>query len=185
MIDTDIENRLYEKLKKELMKPKKVYIEKCREDVDLPFYAHTGDAGMDVRAAVDVVLNPGETKVVPTGIKVIIPDGYEIQIRPRSGLSLKTPIRVTNTPGTIDSGYRDEIGIILTNSSVVSANDNLETYDMNEKENRPGIYKIKKGDRIAQMVLCKYERIEFETDKTNIKTDVQDRGGAFGHSGVN
>ncbi len=187
MVDTELEDRIYQKLKKylikELIQPKKVYIEKCREDIEIPCYAHIGDAGMDVRAAVDVELKPGETKVIPTGLKVIIPDGYEIQIRPRSGLSLKTPIRITNTPGTIDSGYRDEIGIIVTNSSVVNDKD-LKTYNIEEKENRPGIYEIKKGDRIAQMVLCKYETIEFVEDLDKVQTKTENRQGGFGHSGI-
>lgn len=141
-------------------KTKKVYVEICRENVQLPTYSNIGDAGMDIRAAENVEIMPGETKIIPTGLKVAIPAGYEIQIRPRSGLSLKTPLRIANSPGTIDSGYRDEIGIIISNSSIFS--DELNTYSIDEKGNKNGIYSIKFGDRIAQIVLCKYETIEFE-----------------------
>lgn len=91
---------------------------KCRESAVLPSYAKAFDAGMDIVAAEDVLLAPGETKLVPTGLKVAIPQGYELQVRPRSGLSLNTPLRIPNSPGTIDSGYRDEICVILNNSSI-------------------------------------------------------------------
>ena len=94
-----------------------VQVEICREGVQLPVYAREGDAGMDVRAAVDITIAPGATVIVPTGLKVAIPAGYEIQVRPRSGMSYKTPLRVPNAPGTIDSGYRDELGVLIWNSS--------------------------------------------------------------------
>ncbi len=94
-----------------------VYIEICREDAVLPSYAKPGDAGMDVCAAVDRSIKPGETVIIPTGLKLAIPEGYEIQVRPRSGISYKTPLRLSNSPGTIDSGYRDELGILITNTS--------------------------------------------------------------------
>ena len=83
-----------------------IYIEKCREDAKLPAYAHDGDAGMDLYAAEDVIIEPGKSALVPVGIKMAIPYGYEVQIRPRSGVSLKTPLRIPNAPGTIDCGYR-------------------------------------------------------------------------------
>ena len=87
-----------------------VYLEICREDAIIPTYANEGDSGMDVYAAEDVLIEPGQTVIVPTGIKLAIPKGYEIQVRPRSGISYKTPLRISNSPGTIDSGYRDELG---------------------------------------------------------------------------
>ncbi|HRR37234.1 MAG TPA: aminotransferase, partial [Clostridia bacterium] len=90
----------------------KVYIEKTRKDAKIPVYANSFDAGADVCACEDAVLDINSTRVIPTGLKVAIPEGYEIQIRPRSGLSLNTRLRVANSPGTIDAGYRDEIGII-------------------------------------------------------------------------
>src|SRR5690242_5171457 len=95
----------------------KVFIEICRDGAVLPFYANPGDAGMDVCAAEETLIGPGETIIIPTGLKLAIPDGYEIQVRPRSGISFKTPLRISNSPGTIDSGYRDELGIIMTNTS--------------------------------------------------------------------
>ncbi len=144
----------------------KVAIEICREDVSLPFYAKPGDAGMDVRAASDIILAPLETKIIPTGLKVAIPVGYEIQVRPRSGMSFKTPIRVANAPGTIDSGYRDEVGIILTNTS--------------PSEN----FTINKGDRVAQFVLQQVPVMEFEV-VDDVSAIGENRGGGFGHTGSN
>ncbi len=95
----------------------KIYIEKCRETAIIPEYANVDDAGMDICAAEDLVINPGETAIVPTGLKVAIPEGFELQVRPRSGISLRTKLRLSNSPGTIDSGYRNEVGIILSNIS--------------------------------------------------------------------
>lgn len=141
-----------------------VYVEICREGVELPAYARQGDAGMDVRAAVDMVIEPQKTAVVPTGLKVAIPEGYEIQVRPRSGLSLKTSLRIPNSPGTIDSGYRNEVGVIVWNAS----NDTpLE---------------IKAGDRIAQFVLQKVPVINF-VPVENVASIGEDRGGGFGSTG--
>jgi len=145
-----------------------IAVEICREDVILPDYARLYDAGMDVCAACDVDISPGETEIIPTGIKVAIPEGYEIQVRPRSGMSFKTPLRIPNSPGTIDAGYRDEIGIIMWNSAASS--DNTQPYH------------ISKGDRIAQLVLCQVPRIKFKLvdDVSEIGSN---RGGGFGSSG--
>ncbi len=141
-----------------------VYVEICREGVELPAYARQGDAGMDVRAAVDMTIEPQKTAVVPTGLKVAIPEGYEIQVRPRSGLSLKTSLRIPNSPGTIDSGYRNEVGVIVWNAS----NDTpLE---------------IKAGDRIAQFVLQKVPVINF-VPVDDVSSIGEDRGGGFGSTG--
>jgi dUTP pyrophosphatase len=98
-----------------------VFVEICRDGVDIPQYSRPGDAGMDVCAAEETVIKPGETVIVPTGLKLAIPEGYEIQVRPRSGISLNTPLRIANSPGTIDSGYRDEMGIIIWNTSSTSS----------------------------------------------------------------
>ena len=92
-----------------------VLVEVCREGVELPDYANFGDAGMDIYLTEDVIIHPGETVLIPTGIKVALPLGYELQVRPKSGRSLKSKLRIANTPGTIDAGYRDEIGIIADN----------------------------------------------------------------------
>jgi dUTP pyrophosphatase len=148
----------------EEMKNVVVFVEKLSDDVVLPVYAKKGDAGMDVRATKDIVILPNETVIVPTGLKVAIPEGYEIQIRPRSGLSFKTPLRVANAPGTIDSGYRDEIGVIMTNTR------STETFD------------IKKGDRIAQFVLSEVPKIKWV-----LTLDIEEiginRNGGFGSTG--
>lgn len=164
-----------------------IYIE--ADDKFIPFYAHEGDAGMDIRASEDVTILPGETKIVKTGLKIAVPKVVMIDVRPRSGLSAKTPLRVANTPGTIDSGYRDEIGVIISNTSfpfkvkngMIIEND--DKYDVNEKLNRHGIYQIKKGDRIAQIVFSNY--IEANLVRLDDINKISgDRGGGFGHSGV-
>ena len=131
----------------------------------LPQYARTGDAGMDVFANVEeaVVIKAGERALIPTGLKVGIPVGYEIQVRPRSGLALKKGITVLNTPGTIDAGYRNEVGVILMNHS-------------NED------FIVDPGDKIAQIVLKKFETIEWKEVE---ELGGYDRGGGFGHTDEN
>jgi dUTP pyrophosphatase len=161
-----------------------VFVEVCREGAILPKYANPGDAGMDVYAAEEVTIMPGETVVVPTGLKLAIPEGYEIQVRPRSGLSLKTPLRIPNSPGTIDSGYRDELGIIVNNSSVVNDNQKSgEKYTLDEKGNKKGAYIVRKGDRIAQIVLQVVPKMVL-TKVDSVKSIGTDRGGGFGSTGV-
>lgn len=174
---------ILEEIKKELNAPKIIKIELCRNDIKIPTYSNEGDAGMDIRSVEDVIIRPGETKIIPTGIKMAIPKGYEIQIRPRSGISLKTPLRIANTPGTIDSGYRDEIGIIIENTSRTDNNSNI--YSINDICNKEGIYHIQKDDRVAQIVLSKCEKIEFEQVETGyMKTLKTNRGGGYGHTGM-
>ena len=131
----------------------------------LPQYARSGDAGMDVFANVEeaVVIKAGERALIPTGLKVGIPVGYEIQVRPRSGLALKKGITVLNTPGTIDAGYRNEVGVILMNHS-------------NED------FIVNPGDKIAQIVLKKFETIEWKEVE---ELGGYDRGGGFGHTDEN
>ena len=130
----------------------------------LPSYSTPLSAGMDLRAniAAPVVLQPGDRKLIPTGLFIALPQGYEAQIRPRSGLALKSGISLVNTPGTIDADYRGEIGIIMINHS---------------REN----FTIQDGDRICQMVIHQYESAEW------IEKDILDdtiRGiGGFGHTG--
>ena len=160
-----------------------VFIEICREGAVLPSYARPGDAGMDVCAAVDIQIKPGETVIVPTGLKLAIPDGYEIQVRPRSGISYKTPLRLSNSPGTIDSGYRDELGIILTNTSDKSVLRPDDILDISCKGNISGVYRINKGDRIAQIVLQEVPRMKF-TVVESVKDIGNNRGGGFGSTGV-
>ncbi|MDX9872132.1 MAG: dUTP diphosphatase [Clostridia bacterium] len=143
----------------------KIHLELCRTDARVPEYARAGDAGMDIYAVEDQIIAPDSTVIVKTGLKAAIPEGYEIQIRPRSGLSLKTSLRLPNSPGTIDAGFRDEIGIILHNTSLNQA------------------YTVKKGDRVAQMVLQRVPRIEWEVTDDVTKIG-ENRGGGFGSSGT-
>ena len=159
-----------------------ILVEKCREDAKLPAYAHDGDAGMDLYAAEEVIIEPGKSALVPVGIKLAIPYGYEVQIRPRSGLSLNTPLRIPNAPGTIDSGYRGEICIIMENTSPESYSDG-QVLSLKDKGNQKGPYHIQKGDRIAQMVVAKYETAEF-TMTDNVETIGINREGGFGSTGV-
>ncbi len=161
-----------------------IFIELCKEDAVLPKYANPGDAGMDVYAAESIIIAPGETVVVPTGLKLAMPEGYEIQVRPRSGISFKTPLRVPNSPGTIDSGYRDELGIIISNSSDMDVPDNtMSPFTLDEKENRKGTYIIRKGDRIAQIVLQVVPKMEF-TVVNSVGEIGSNRGGGFGSTGI-
>ena len=131
----------------------------------LPEYATTQSAGMDLRANIDesIVLHPMERRLVPTGLFMALPVGYEAQIRPRSGLALKHGITVLNTPGTIDADYRGEIMVLLIN---FSQND----------------FVVNDGERIAQMVIAKHENAEFIEVET---LDDTERGtGGYGHTGV-
>lgn len=132
-------------------------------DAALPSYAHPGDAGMDLRSVEDVSLPPGGRLLVHTGLVANIPQGYEAQVRPRSGLALKNGVTVLNTPGTIDAGYRGEIGVILANFGAE-------------------YFFVRKGDRIAQMVIAPVTAAEIvETDSI----DETDRGdGGFGSTGI-
>ncbi len=173
---------LIKEIKESLKEKVTVYVETTDDDVTLPTYSNIGDAGMDIRANKSITLHPGETKVIPTGLKMVIPEGYELQVRPRSGLSLKTPLRVSNTPGTIDSGYRDEIGIIISNTSL---NNDDVICDIDEKNNKSATYVIKKNDRVAQIVLNKYEKVNFEqVECGKIEKIGTNRNGGFGHTGT-
>ena len=134
-------------------------------DIPLPHYATEGAAGMDLYAAVpgDIAISAGETVLVPTGFSVEIPFGYEAQIRPRSGLAAKYQVGILNAPGTIDSDYRGEVKVILTNFGKRA-------------------FTVKRGDRIAQMVISSYSKIAWnEVDSL----DETERGeGGFGHTGM-
>ena len=130
----------------------------------LPAYATALSAGMDLRANLDtpITLRPLERCLVPTGLFIALPQGFEAQVRPRSGLALKKGITILNTPGTIDADYRGEIGVILVNLS-------------NED------FVINDGERIAQMVVARHETVEWEAVET---LDETERGaGGFGHTG--
>lgn len=132
-------------------------------DAVLPAYAHPSDAGMDVRSIDDLIIAPGKRALVHTGLIMALPPMYEAQVRPRSGLALKNGVTVLNTPGTIDSGYRGEIGVILAN--------------FGEED-----FAVKKGDKIAQIVIAPVTQPMIEETAT---IDETDRGaGGFGSTGV-
>ena len=161
----------------------KLPMEKCREEAVMPKYANDGDAGMDLYSCADVLVKPGCSVLVPTGLKMAIPYGYEVQIRPRSGISLKTTLRIPNTPGTIDCGYRDEVNVIIYNASMREDASEENPFSLEDKGCKHGTYLIRKGDRVAQMVLKKVEYADIEF-VDSVKDIGQDRGGGFGHSGV-
>lgn len=132
---------------------------------ELPKYATPLSAGMDLRACLDapVTLQPLERRLIPTGLRIALPAGYEAQVRPRSGLALKYGVTVLNTPGTIDADYRGEIGVVLVNLS-------QEPFVVND------------GERIAQMVIARHEQATFEIVE---ELDATERGeGGYGHTGV-
>lgn len=161
-------------------------IEIINKDAKMPTYAHDTDAGMDVYALDDYTINPGETKLIPTGIKVAIPEGYELQVRPKSGRCLKTKLRVANTPGTIDSGYRDEIGIIIENVEP-PIKDIAYDFDENGKPIITSIlhgasYTIGKGEKFAQLVLSAVPKANFQ--QVEKLTEAGDRNGGFGSTGL-
>ncbi|WP_180539133.1 dUTP diphosphatase [Nevskia soli] len=138
-------------------------IQRLHPDARIPKYAHgpEEDAGMDLHATEAILLEPGRPALVPTGIAIELPSGFEAQIRPRSGLALKHAITLPNSPATIDPGYRGEIRVILLNLGREA-------------------YQIRPGDRIAQMVIAKYEAVEWE--EADLAESVRGEGG-FGSSG--
>ena len=162
-------------------------IEFCNKNARMPIYAHETDAGLDIYSTEDINIRPGETILIKTGLKVAIPVGYELQVRPKSGISLKTKLRVANTPGTIDSGYRDEIGIIIENIEQ-PIQDISYHFDNNNKIVIDSIlhgktYSIEKGQKIAQLVLNKISKANFILVDTVNKIE-GDRGGGFGSTGL-
>ncbi len=162
-----------------------VPIQLIHEDAKIPQYARAGDAGMDVYAIEDITIGPGETKIVPTGLKCAVPLGYELQVRPRSGLSVKTPLRVANAPGTIDSGYRGEIGIIITNTNPVIKEIKFDPETGKVSDFIYGEdYTITKGMRFAQLVLSEVPTCVFyEVD--SVEEIGEDRKSGFGETGNN
>lgn len=141
----------------------KIRINRLHPDAELPAYAHgpQEDAGLDLKSLADVELLPHQPALVPTGLSIELPPGYEAQLRPRSGLALRHAVTLPNAPATIDPGYRGEIRVILLNQGLAP-------------------YQVHKGDRIAQMVIARYEAIEWEEGDLNNSA----RGsGGFGSSG--
>jgi dUTP pyrophosphatase len=169
----------------------RVKIKRLHDAAIIPQYAREGDAGFDLVACEDTIIEPGETKIVPTGIAVSLPPGYEAQIRPRSGITVKTKLRVQL--GTIDSGYVGEIGVIVDNIApkhkwatshpLLVSGDVTGTWEFyGENEVMYGSYIIRKGDRIAQTVIAPVEQAHFvEVDELG-ETSRGENG--FGSSGV-
>lgn len=141
----------------------KLKIKKNHESAIIPFYAHPGDAGMDLCSIDEVEIAAGETTLIHTGITIELPQGTEAQIRPRSGLALKHSVTVLNTPGTIDEGYRGEIGVILINHG-------------------KNTFKVVKGMKIAQMVIKPVLYVEIE--EINELTQTSRGQGGFGSTGT-
>ncbi|MBN3037514.1 MAG: dUTP diphosphatase [Candidatus Diapherotrites archaeon] len=141
----------------------RILVKKLRGSAVLPSYAHHGDAGADLYAVEDCVINPGERKLLPTGVSIEVPHGCEAQIRPKSGLALKQGLSIVNTPGTVDAGYRGEIGVIAINLG----QEPIE---------------IKAGQKIAQLVINRIEIAEFyETDELS---GTSRGGGGYGSTGA-
>ena len=143
----------------------KILIKRLSSKVTMPQYKTIGSSGMDIAAFLDneILIKPSEKKIIPTGIKLKIPKGYEIQIRPRSGLAANNDLTVLNTPGTIDSDYRGEIKVILFNHG-------------------KNIFKVENGLRIAQMVLCPV--IEAKLSEVEIIDETERGEGGFGSTGT-
>lgn len=143
----------------------KILIKRLSSKVTMPQYKTIGSSGMDIAAFIDneILIKPSEKKIIPTGIKLKIPKGYEVQIRPRSGLAANNDVTVLNTPGTIDSDYRGEIKVILFNHG-------------------KNIFKVENGLRIAQMVLCPV--IEAKLSEVEIIDETERGDGGFGSTGT-
>ena len=141
-----------------------ILVTKLDNDAVIPTYAKPGDAGADLYSIIDLVLAPGERALVKTGIAIALPSGYVGLVHPRSGLGLKNGISVVNTPGTIDAGYRGEIGVVLIN------------HDLHES------FQVKKGDRIAQLVIQKVENAQFKI--VNQLPDSERSTGGYGSTGA-
>ena len=171
----------------------RVAYEKCHEDAKVPAYAHETDSGMDVYALEDITLAPGEQKIIPIGIKIALPAGYELQVRPKSGVSAKTKLRVANAPGTIDAGYRDEIGVIVENveppirdityKPVMNIeNGQIDRLQITSIEYGRS-YTIGKGQKFAQLVLSEVPKaVLYEVE--SVGEIGEDRGGGFGSTGL-
>jgi dUTP pyrophosphatase len=127
--------------------PVEILIQRLDPDLPLPAYAHPGDAGADLTSAVDIELAPGQRAMVPTGIAVALPDGYAAFVHPRSGLAVRAGVGIVNAPGTVDAGYRGEIKVLLVN------------HDTTEP------VRLRRGDRIAQLVIQRVEKARFSEVK--------------------
>jgi dUTP pyrophosphatase len=165
-----------------------VKIMRLRPEAVIPRYARAMDAGFDLVAVEDVLIPPGESAKIPTGLAFALPDGYELQVRPRSGISAKTKLRLSNAPGTVDAGYRGEVCVLVDNIHFPSGEVGNICLDVSEqpvavdREVDSHSYLIRKGDRIAQGVLAIVPVAQFTEVE---ELDETERGaGGFGSSGV-
>lgn len=161
-----------------------VAIELCHPDAKVPQYAHISDSGADVYALEDIIIKPGETVLIPTGVKVALPPGFELQVRPKSGRALRTKLRVANTPGTIDQGYRDEVKIIIENveppiKDITIDDDGKVTSILYGSD-----YTIGKGEKFCQIVLNEVPKAAFYTVTNVMEVDEENRQGGFGSTGL-
>lgn len=160
-----------------------VAIELCNENAKIPQYAHISDSGVDVFALEDITIKPGETVLVPTGIKVALPVGFELQVRAKSGRALKTKLRIANAVGTIDQGYRDEIKVIIENVDPpikdITVDDGKVTSILYGSS-----FTIGKGEKFCQLVLAETPKISFYRVDNVLEVDKEDRGGGFGSTGL-
>ena len=162
-------------------------VELCHPDAKIPQYANTSDSGMDVYALDDYTIAPGETKLIPTGIKFALPPGYEIQVRPKSGRALKTKLRIANTPGTVDAGYRDEIKVIVEN--IEPPIKDIE-YDFDDNGTpiiksilHGAAHTIGKGEKFCQLVLMEVPKaVLYRVEQ--VGEIGENRGGGFGSTGL-
>ncbi len=141
-----------------------VLIKRLESSVPMPRYAKGGDAGADLTTTIDFTINPGERRLIPTGISIALPNGYAAFVHPRSGLAIKDGISMVNTPGTVDAGYRGELQVILINHDLTQA------------------VSFKKGDRIAQLVIQKVENAQFV--EVSELPGSQRAAGGFGSTGA-
>lgn len=159
----------------------------CREGAKLPTYATDGSAAMDLYATDDYTIDPGETKLIPTGLKVKIPHGYALLIQPRSGMSARTKLRIPNSPGLIDEDYHEEIQVIIENVDPFIKD--VGTVLINDKQESSNLYGtsffIGKGERFAQMRLIEVPRVKWQevTSFGGFETD-EDHGKGFGSTGM-
>ena len=165
-----------------------VKVKKLHPDAVIPKYSHVFDSGFDLVSVEDVIVEPGQTVKVPTGLAFAIPPGYELQIRPRSGISSKTKLRVSNAPGTVDAGYRGEVAVLVDNIYPDTGWNDVLVNTLDGKQVKAGgihwegTYLIRKGDRIAQGVIAPVYQARFEEED---ELDETGRGaGGFGSSGV-
>ena len=168
-------------------------IELCHPDAKIPQYACIDDSGLDVYALDDYTIAPGETRLIPTGFKVALPPGYELQVRPKSGRSLKEKLRIANTPGTIDAGYRDEVGIIVENVEPPIKGIHFLYQTIAEGVKQPFLnegsieygqsYTIGKGQKFCQLVLSEVPKAAFFRVES-VGEIGENRNGGFGSTGI-